>query len=90
MNGTVQPYKLAWLEGNTLHSSMHQTMQEAERAASVIAAPKMIMKLEHMDGNTYSWSMLGGPWSWMARNYALLATGIIFVVLLLLYLQLKK
>ena len=90
MTGTVQPYKLAWLEGNTLHSSMHASQQEAERAASVIAAPKMIMKLQQMDGNTYSWSMLGGPWSWMARNYALLATAIAFVVLLLLYLQLKN
>lgn len=90
MNGTVQPYKLAWLEGNTLHSSMHSTLPEAQRAATVIAAPKMIMKLEQMDGSTYSWSMLGGPWSWMARNYALLATAITFVVLLLLYLQLKK
>lgn len=91
MNCILKPYKLAWLEGNTLHSSMHDTLAEAQQQASIIAAPKIIMQLrEDGQDGTYSWVMLGGPWAWMARNYILLATGIAVIILLLLYVTLKK
>ena len=32
MQGEVAPYKLAWLEGGRLHSSMHQSLAEAKAA----------------------------------------------------------
>lgn len=58
--GKVGEYKLAWIEGNTAHSTMHNTLPEALKAAKTGAykANWMIFKLESMHDGHYTWTIL--------------------------------
>jgi hypothetical protein len=83
MECVLQPYKLAWLDAGQLRSTMHPTLAEAEARAKIIMAPKMIMKLSGQDGGSYSWEMLPGPFTWMVKNYMLLAAAVVVLLLFL-------
>jgi hypothetical protein len=86
MQCVIEPYKLAWIDAGQLHSSMHPTLAEAEARASIIMAPKMIMKLSAQDGGSYSWQMMPGPFTWIVKNYMLLTLA---AILLLLFVEWK-
>lgn len=74
MQGEVAPYKVAWLSGGKLHSSMHDTMPEAQRALADVPMPRMIMTLDDMatDGH-YSWGIVPTFWGLLARYWWLVA-----------------
>jgi hypothetical protein len=90
MECTLKPYKLAWLRGNTLHSSMHDTLQEAEQRASIIVGPKMIMELDEQDGASYSWTMLQNPYTLAARYHVQIIMVIAALIIFLIYRTTKK
>jgi len=90
MQCTLKPYKLAWLDGNTLHSSMHDTLPEAEQRASIIVGPKMIMKLQSQNGGSYSWTMISNPYTWAARNHVAIIMVIAMLLIFLIYQTTKK
>lgn len=85
MNCQLKEFKLAWLDGPTMHSAMFDTEQEARQAESVILGPSMIMKLKSHDGVNYSWVMLSGPWTWIVKNYVLIAILVTALVAFLAY-----
>lgn len=85
MDCVIKPYKLAWIDAGQLKSTMHPTLAEAEAHAKIIMAPKMIMKLSTQDDGSYSWDMLPGTFTWIVKNYALIALSIIALLALLAY-----
>lgn len=80
MENVVKPYKLAWLQGGKLHSTMHDTETEARQRQTTVPAPSMVMLMDHNENGHYSWIVLPGVWGYMAKNWLLIA-----VVLLLLF-----
>ena len=78
-------YKLAWMAGGQMHSSMHPTLAAARKAERQAPQPRMVMQLKAANGTGhYVWELLPGPWANAVKHWQLLAVivGIIVVVAL--------
>jgi hypothetical protein len=77
-------YKVAWMAGGQLHSSMHSTLEEARKAELTVPQPRMIMHLTSTTGTgQYAWELLPGPWANAVKywEWAVLILGLILIIL---------
>jgi hypothetical protein len=78
-------YKLAWMAGGQLHSTMHPTLAEARAAERTVPQPRMIMKLAAQGGNSqYAWELMPGPWADAVRHWEWITLGVVVLVAVLL------
>lgn len=74
-------YKLAWMAGGRMHSTMHPTLAEARAAERTVPQPRMIMKLARTDGSGhYVWELMPGPWADAVRYWEWIAIGVVVLV----------
>lgn len=78
-------YKLAWMAGGHMHSTMHATLAEARAAERTVPQPRMVMRLVRTDGSGhYAWQLMPGPWADAVRYWEWGAVVVVVVVGVLL------
>jgi hypothetical protein len=84
MHCKIENYKLAWMQGGQMHSTMHPTLAEARKAEAHVPWPRMVMKLSGNDGSgSYAWQLMPGPWADAVRYWPYIAAALVAVVVFL-------
>jgi hypothetical protein len=79
-------YKVAWMAGGHMHSSMHPTLAEARDAESRVPQPRMIMRLVRTDGTgQYAWELMPGPWANAVRYWEWGALALVLIFLIIIF-----
>jgi hypothetical protein len=67
-------FKLAWMAGGVMHSSMHPTLEAARKAERNAPQPRMVMQLKAATGSgQYAWQLMPGPWADAVKHWQWLA-----------------
>lgn len=83
-------YKLAWMQGGQLHSSMHPTLAAARKAERSAPHPRMIMQLKAANGTgQYTWQLMPGPWANAVEHWQLLALLVGIIVFIAVFKPMK-
>lgn len=79
-------YKVAWMAGGHLHSSMHATLDEARAAERTVPQPRMVMQLVSTTGTgQYAWKLLPGPWANAVNYWEWAALAAVVLVLVMVF-----
>ncbi len=74
-------FKVAWMAGGQLHSSMHATEAQARAAERTVPQPRMVMQLTGTSGTgQYAWKLLPGPWANAVNYWEWIAAAIVVVI----------
>ena len=85
MEGNIEKYKLAWIEGDKLKSLFFADIKSAKKEANNLDNFYYIMELDHKSGTYYSWKLIDGPYNFYLFHWQKLLAGSIFVLFILFF-----